>query len=96
MIKKNYNDVIEVDNTSILVNFVARGVGVGVIPSYLMKDNHINSHIYIAETFDTEISMYIAYPYQSPLPRKLAEISTFIRAELDSILNSAYEDSEHK
>lgn len=87
LIKKNYNDVIEVDNTSILMNFVARGVGVGVIPNYLMKGSHINSHIHIAEIFDTERSMYIAYPYQNPLPRKLAEISVFIRAELDSILN---------
>jgi DNA-binding transcriptional LysR family regulator len=86
LIKKNYNDVIEVDNTSILINFVARGVGVGVIPNYLMKDSHINSHIHTVEIFDTERSMYIAYPYQNPLPRKLAEISTFIRAELASIL----------
>ncbi|MEZ8168983.1 MULTISPECIES: LysR family transcriptional regulator [unclassified Vibrio] len=87
LIKKNYNDVIEVDNTSILMNFVARGVGVGVIPNYLLKDNHINRHIHITEFFDTERTMYIAYPYQNPLPRKLAEISVFIRAELDSILS---------
>ncbi|MEF1309914.1 LysR family transcriptional regulator [Vibrio mytili] len=87
LIKENYNDVIEVDNTSILMNFVARGIGVGVIPNYLMKDSHIDRHIHIVDTFDTESSMYIAYPYQNPLPRKLAEISAFIRAELDSILS---------
>ncbi|PSW05408.1 LysR family transcriptional regulator [Photobacterium lipolyticum] len=85
-IKKNYSDVIEVDNTSILMNFVARGVGVGVIPNYLMKGSHINN-IHITQIFDTERSMYIAYPYQNPLPRKLAEISAFIRVELDSVLS---------
>ncbi|NGZ14625.1 LysR family transcriptional regulator [Vibrio aestuarianus] len=86
LIKKDYSDVIEVDNTSILMNFVSRGVGVGVIPNYLMKGSYINN-IHVIETFDTERSIYIAYPYQNPLPRKLAEISAFIRAELDSILN---------
>ncbi|MCR9657284.1 LysR family transcriptional regulator, partial [Vibrio parahaemolyticus] len=28
----------------------------------------------------------VAYPYQNPLPRKLAEISSFIRLELTAIL----------
>ncbi|MCG9639833.1 LysR family transcriptional regulator [Vibrio sp. Isolate34] len=86
-IKKRYSDVIEVDNTSILMNFVSKGVGVGVIPNYLMKGSQINKNIHITQVFDTERSMYIAYPYQNPLPRKLVEISAFIRMELDRILN---------
>ncbi|UIJ43038.1 LysR family transcriptional regulator [Vibrio kanaloae] len=86
-IKQRYSDVIEVDNTSILMNFVSKGVGVGVIPNYLMKGSQINKNIHITQVFDTERSMYIAYPYQNPLPRKLVEISAFIRMELDRILN---------
>ncbi|MFA0483912.1 LysR family transcriptional regulator [Vibrio sp. 10N.222.55.B11] len=86
-IKQRYSDVIEVDNTSILMNFVSKGVGVGVIPNYLMKGSQINKNIHITQVFDTERSMYIAYPYQNPLPRKLVEISAFIRMELDKILN---------
>ena len=86
-IKQRYSDVIEVDNTSILMNFVSKGVGVGVIPNYLMKGSQINKNINITQVFDTERSMYIAYPYQNPLPRKLVEISAFIRMELDRILN---------
>ncbi|MBO0160427.1 LysR family transcriptional regulator, partial [Vibrio parahaemolyticus] len=38
-IKNQYTDVIEVDNTSILINFASEGVGVGVIPNYLIKSN---------------------------------------------------------
>lgn len=87
-IKKQYTDVIEVDNTSILINFVSEGVGVGVIPNYLVKGNHIDNNIQISQNFDIERSMYIAYPYQNPLPRKLAEISTFIRSELSKILKN--------
>lgn len=86
-IKQRYSDVIEVDNTSILMDFVSKGVGVGVIPNYLMKGSQINKNIHITQVFDTERSMYIAYPYQNPLPRKLVEISAFIRMELDRILN---------
>lgn len=86
-IKTNYSDVIEVDNTSILMNFVANGIGVGVIPNYLMKGSNVNN-LQVTQTFDTERSMYIAYPYQNPLPRKLAEISAFIREELTSILSN--------
>jgi DNA-binding transcriptional LysR family regulator len=86
-IKTNYSDVIEVDNTSILMNFVANGIGVGVIPNYLMKGSNVNN-LHVTQAFDTERSMYIAYPYQNPLPRKLAEISTFIREELTSILSN--------
>lgn len=69
------------------MNFVSKGVGVGVIPNYLMKGSQINKNIHITQVFDTERSMYIAYPYQNPLPRKLVEISAFIRMELDRILN---------
>lgn len=87
-IKSQYTDVIEVDNTSILINFVSEGVGVGVIPNYLVKSNYIDKNIRISQTFDIERSMYIAYPYQNPLPRKLAEISTFIRSELSQVLKS--------
>ncbi len=60
-IKQRYSDVIEVDNTSILMNFVSKGVGVGVIPNYLMKGSQINKNIHITQVFDTERSMYIAY-----------------------------------
>ncbi|HHF0489122.1 TPA: LysR family transcriptional regulator, partial [Vibrio antiquarius] len=73
---------------SILINFVSEGVGVGVIPNYLVKGNHIDNNIQISQNFDIERSMYIAYPYQNPLPRKLAEISTFIRSELSKILKN--------
>jgi len=69
------------------MNFVANGIGVGVIPNYLMKGSHVNN-LHVTQTFDTERSMYIAYPYQNPLPRKLAEISTFIREELTTILSN--------
>ncbi|MDG2790929.1 hypothetical protein P7M42_07295, partial [Vibrio parahaemolyticus] len=40
----------------------------------------------VTHTYSTEKSMYVAYPYQNPLPRKLAEISSFIRLELTAIL----------
>ncbi|MGU3847568.1 LysR family transcriptional regulator, partial [Vibrio diabolicus] len=64
------------------------GVGVGVITNYLVKGSHIDKNIQISQNFDIERSMYIAYPYQNPLPRKLAEISTFIRSELSKILKN--------
>ncbi|EPS8831312.1 TPA: LysR family transcriptional regulator [Vibrio parahaemolyticus] len=85
-IRKNYCDVIEVDNTSILLNFVEQGVGLGVIPNYLLKDSSHQELLKVTHTFSTEKSMYVAYPYQNPLPRKLAEISSFIRLELTAIL----------
>ncbi|TOK58913.1 LysR family transcriptional regulator, partial [Vibrio parahaemolyticus] len=63
-----------------------QGVGLGVIPNYLLKDSSHQELLKVIHTFSTEKSMYVAYPYQSPLPRKLAEISSFIRLELTAIL----------
>ncbi len=85
-IRKNYCDVIEVDNTSILLNFVEQGVGLGVISNYLLKGSSHQEILKVTHTYSTEKSMYVAYPYQNPLPRKLAEISSFIRLELTAIL----------
>ncbi len=85
-IRKSYCDVIEVDNTSILLNFVEQGVGLGVIPNYLLKGSSHQELLKVTHTYSTEKSMYVAYPYQNPLPRKLAEISSFIRLELTAIL----------
>lgn len=73
-------------NTSILLNFVKQGVGLGVIPNYLLKGSSHQELLKVTHTFSTEKSMYVAYPYQYPLPRKLAEISSFIRLELTAIL----------
>lgn len=73
-------------NTSILLNFVEQGVGLGVITNYLLKGSSHQELLKVTHTFSTEKSMYVAYPYQYPLPRKLAEISSFIRLELTAIL----------
>lgn len=86
-ISNNYCDIIEVDNTSILLNFVEQGVGSGVIPNYLLKGSSNRNVLKVTDTFNIEKSMYIAYPYQNPLPRKLAEISSFIRSELAALLD---------
>ncbi|EGR2044174.1 LysR family transcriptional regulator, partial [Vibrio parahaemolyticus] len=53
---------------------------------YLLKGSSHQELLKVTHTYSTEKSMYVAYPYQNPLPRKLAEISSFIRLELTAIL----------
>ncbi|TOI76359.1 LysR family transcriptional regulator, partial [Vibrio parahaemolyticus] len=55
-IRKSYCDVIEVDNTSILLNFVEQGVGLGVIPNYLLKGSSHQELLKVTHTYSTEKS----------------------------------------
>ncbi|AIW17144.1 LysR family transcriptional regulator [Vibrio europaeus] len=85
-VANNYNGTIEVDNVPLLITFLENGIGVGIVPDYYFKANSM-CDVTILEKYQDCHNIYITYPFQSPLPKNLLEISAIITSEMKRILH---------
>ncbi|MFN1601811.1 LysR family transcriptional regulator [Vibrio harveyi] len=76
---RGYENIIDVDNITILKEYIDSGIGEGFLPSYSINDKDD----FMIDNQNKKCSdVYIAYPYQSPLPKKLVNISEIITYEI--------------
>ncbi|WP_084419286.1 LysR family transcriptional regulator [Photobacterium sp. J15] len=84
----SFKDTIFVNETATQLSFIKNGLGVGLIPSYILSATmHDKLFQILPEHRGKEVDLYITYPYQTPLPEKLSKISAYLKDELKKYLN---------
>ena len=84
-----FKDVILVNETATQLSLIQNGLGVGLVPSFVLSGiGQSNLFRIRSEYCSNPIEAYITYPYQTPLPEKLAAVSSFLREELYNYMNN--------
>lgn len=84
----DFKDVIYVNETATQLSFIKNGLGVGLVPSFVLSDvTHDSLYQILPEHLSQFVDAYIIHPYQTPLPEKLSVISTYLKVELKKYMN---------